>query len=314
MSAAMPLVIPGKRYKVLVVDDEPDIHSVTKLSLKTLTHAGKKLKFINASTGEEALQIMRAQPDVAVILLDVVMESDSAGLDACREIREGLGNHLVRILLRTGQPGSAPERETIDTYDIDGYLPKAELSSTRLYAAVRTAVRAWDELASLERHRRYLDAIHEGVVSLRSFQPLEQSLEQIVSTAVLIQPTPLAVLCLETFSEQGDPRRTLLHLSDGSQAAPSAALAADVARRVGSDAGAQSRTEPGPLGDDYLVPLILHRDLGYGWVLLQGVTPDLLAAKALQLLASHAANSLYSAVAQTMLEAREGPAFDSMAI
>jgi CheY-like chemotaxis protein len=310
----MPLVIPGRRYKVLVVDDEPDVHSVTKLSLKTLTHGGKKLKFLNASSGEEGLQLMRANPDVAVILLDVVMESDTAGLDACRAIREELGNNLVRILLRTGQPGSAPERETIDTYDIDGYLPKAELTSTRLYAAVRTAVRAWDELAQLERHRRYLDAIHEGVVSLRSFEPLNQSLERIVDTAVLIQPTPLAVLCLETFSDQGNPRRTLLHLSDGSQAAPGDALAADVARRVGSDAAAQSQTTPGPFGDDYLVPLILHRDLGYGWVLLQGAKPDPLAIKALQLLASHASNALYSAVAQTLLEAREGPAFDSMNI
>src|SRR5262249_27222804 len=132
--------------RLLIADDEPDMHAVTKLSLKGLRRGGKRVEFLSATSGREAVEILRRDPDVAVMLVDVVMETDSAGLDACRAIRGELGNRFVRILLRTGQPGVAPERQTIDEYDIDGYLPKAELSSGRLYTAVRTALKAHGEL------------------------------------------------------------------------------------------------------------------------------------------------------------------------
>src|SRR5262249_59490184 len=141
---------------VLIVDDEPDIHAVTRLSLRGLRYRNREVKFISASSGAEAVAIVKSRPDVAVMLLDVVMESASAGLDACRTIRDELGNRFVRILLRTGQPGAAPEKQTIDEFDIDGYLPKAELTTNRLYAAVRTALKAWEELIELERHRDLL--------------------------------------------------------------------------------------------------------------------------------------------------------------
>ena len=104
-----------EEYRVLVVDDEPDIHAVTKLSVRGLTYADREVELLSATSGAEAVETMRANPDVAVILLDVVMETDSAGLDACRAIRDELDNHLVRIVLRTGQPGQAPERRPSTT-------------------------------------------------------------------------------------------------------------------------------------------------------------------------------------------------------
>ncbi len=129
----MPLakIPPPQKHRILIVDDEPDVHQITKLSLRGLRR-GRPIEFLSASSGEEAVRMMQAHPDVAVILLDVVMETNSAGLDACRAIRETLGNPFVRILLRTGFPGEAPERQTIDEFDIDAYLPKAELTSSRL--------------------------------------------------------------------------------------------------------------------------------------------------------------------------------------
>lgn len=122
------MIASDASHRILVVDDEPDVAVVTGLSLRGMHHAGRPVELVLAATGEEAVATMRAQPDIAVILLDVVMETETAGLDACRAIREELGNRFVRILLRTGQPGTAPERATIDTYDIDGYLPKRPTS------------------------------------------------------------------------------------------------------------------------------------------------------------------------------------------
>ncbi len=139
-----------QKHRVLIVDDEEDVHTITRMSLRKLRYRERGLEFLSAFTGREAVEIMRRESGVAVILLDVVMESDHAGLKACRRIREELANPFVRILLRTGQAGAAPERKVIEEYDIDGYLEKAELTSTRLYSAVRTSLKAFGELMDLE--------------------------------------------------------------------------------------------------------------------------------------------------------------------
>lgn len=300
------------RHRILIADDEPDVAAVTRLSLRGLNYGGRPVEFATASTGQEAIEQMRARPDTAILLLDVVMENATAGLDACRAIREELGNRFVRILLRTGQPGMAPERKTIEEYDIDGYLPKAELSTNRLYAAVRTALKAFEELVELERHRRVFAFLHESVISLRAFEPLEVTLQRILATTLAIVPSPLAVLDLVTFQDQATPRRCLLHLAPSKDPVGAKEAAAAVAARVAAEPTAAALRAAGPFAGGFLVPLILHRELGYGWIYLEGVAPDDLTAQALQVLAAHASNALYSSVAQAILAAREGSFFDSL--
>lgn len=292
------------RHKILVVDDEPDIFTLTRLSLKDLEFKGRKVELLHAFTGREAVSTMRSNPEIALVLLDVVMETSSAGLDACRQIREELGNLLVRIVLRTGQPGVAPERQTIEQYDIDGYLPKTELTSDRLYAVVRTALKAWEELVDLDRHRSYLKSIHECVVSLRSFEPLENTLRRILETALEICPANLAVLNLETFDNAGNPQSYLLHLAPGSDDIRAEAEAAAVTAKV-----RRSETV-----DGHVEPLHVHRELGYGFLYLGTASPDELALAMLPMLAAHAANALYAAVSHAMLSARGIPSYDVMTV
>ena len=214
--------------KVLVVDDEPDVAAVTRLSLRGMRHGGRPVELVVSTTGAGAVAAMRADPGIAVILLDVVMETDTAGLDACRAIREELGNRYVRILLRTGQPGAAPERATIDDYDIDGYLPKAELTTNRLYAAVRTALKAFEELVDLDRHKRALLLLNETAASLHPYEPLRLMLERILGAMSALVPTPLAVVGVELLREGAEPLRTVVHLSNASDGDdPKAPAAAD---------------------------------------------------------------------------------------
>ncbi len=310
---ATPLMTIPDQHRLLVVDDEPDVMSVTRLSLRGLEYRGRPLELRYAATGHEAVEIMRADPQIALILLDVVMETDSAGLDACRAIREELGNHFVRIVLRTGQPGAAPERETIETYDIDGYLPKAELTSSRLYTTVRTGLKAWEELVELERHRGSLAAVHDCVVSLHSFDPLDVTLNRILEAAVTICPSPLAVLYLETFEANGDPQRLFLHVTTEPDAVRGEAAAEEIVARIKGGQDALSRSG-GPFEDGWVVPIALHRELGHGFLYLGEVRPDELAVRALDLLAGHTQNALYSSVAQTMLADRDRPVFDAMVI
>ncbi|MCX4244157.1 response regulator [Paraliomyxa miuraensis] len=300
--------------KVLVVDDEKDVLLVTKLSLKGLRWKDTRVEFLMATSGAEAIEQMRANPDVAVILLDVVMETEHAGLDTCKAIREELDNRIVRVLLRTGQPGQAPEKQTIDEYDIDGYLPKAELTSSRLYSAVRTAIRAWEQLVELERHRQFLHAINDCAISLRTYDDVEVSLGRILDTVVTICPTHQAVLSLETFDADGNAQRIIIHQSTHPDSKTSEAEAIEVAQRLYLDPDAMSQETIGAVEGGLLLPIRLHRELGYGWIFMADVAPDDLVARVLPIMAAHAANALYGAVAQAMLAKRDGNLFDDIAI
>lgn len=155
-----------RRHRILIVDDEEDVHRITQIALRKFSYRGTEVELLKAFSAQEALTLLRAMPDISVVLLDVVMESDHAGLHACRSIREELENSFVRILLRTGQPGLAPEEKVVQEYDIDGYLPKSELSSTRLVTMIRTALKAFDELTGLEARRKSLESVHESVREL----------------------------------------------------------------------------------------------------------------------------------------------------
>jgi two-component system, cell cycle response regulator len=151
---ASPVVLPQnlEPWKILIVDDEVEIHNITRLALGDFTFENKKLQFLSAYSGADARQVMIDNPDVAVTLLDVIMESDDAGLITAKYIREILQNRAIRIILRTGQPGQVPERQVIVDYDIDDYKTKTEFTSQKLFTTIITALRsykAYAELASI---------------------------------------------------------------------------------------------------------------------------------------------------------------------
>jgi len=143
-------------WKILIVDDEVEIHNITKLALKEFTFGGKPLTFFSAYSGKQAKELIKQHPDTALILLDVVMESDKAGLEVVKYIRNLLGNFLVRIILRTGQPGQAPEDVVIIHYDINDYQTKTELTTRKLFTTLVSALRTFRTLTRLEDSRREL--------------------------------------------------------------------------------------------------------------------------------------------------------------
>lgn len=144
-------------WTVLVVDDEPDVYAATCMALRGLEVLGRPLRFLHAESGQEAFALLSHTPDVAVILLDVVMESESAGLDLVARIRGELGMHKPRIILRTGQPGYAPEMQAIRDYDINDYRIKSELTRTRLYTVLTAALRSYQTLEAVEANRADLE-------------------------------------------------------------------------------------------------------------------------------------------------------------
>jgi two-component system sensor histidine kinase ChiS len=147
---------PSGYWRIMLVDDEAEIHSVTRLALAGVSFRNKPLRFVSAYSGAEAIDMLRQYPDTALMLLDVVMESDHAGLDAVRQIRGELGNRNVQIILRTGQPGQAPEEKVIVDYEINDYKAKSELTARKLFTSVLTALRAYEYLAEIQAQQRSL--------------------------------------------------------------------------------------------------------------------------------------------------------------
>jgi response regulator RpfG family c-di-GMP phosphodiesterase len=143
-----------KAWKLLVVDDEEEVHSITRMVLAGFEFDGVPLDFLSAYSAEEARQVLEAHPDVAVMLLDVVMETPHAGLDLARRVRGEMGNAMVRIILRTGQPGQAPERQVINDYK-----NKSELTAQKLFTAVTTGIRSYRDLLAIDRSRQGLEDI-----------------------------------------------------------------------------------------------------------------------------------------------------------
>ena len=167
-------------WKVLIVDDEPEVHSVTKLALSDFTFQGKNLEFISAYSGAEAKKTLEQHPDAAIILLDVVMETDDAGLLVARYIREELHNHYVRIILRTGQPGQAPERQVIVNYDINDYKSKTELTAQKLFTVVMSSLRSYRDILSIDNSRRGLEKIITASTDLFSSHSMEQFIDGVL--------------------------------------------------------------------------------------------------------------------------------------
>lgn len=137
-------------WPVLVVDDDPQVHDMTRVLLRDFQFDGRGFTVLSAHSAAEGEAVLRANPDIPVALVDVVMEAADAGLRLVRRIRDDLGNRRLRIILRTGQPGEAPERDVVLSYDINDYKSKTELTAQKLFTALVGAVRAWRHIVTVE--------------------------------------------------------------------------------------------------------------------------------------------------------------------
>ncbi len=144
-------------WNVLIIDDEEDIHQITHFVLDDYEYQGKPLNLISAYSAEEAKKLFHQYPNTALILLDVVMETNDAGLKLVQYIREVEQNHFVRIILRTGQPGYAPEKEVILKYDINDYKNKTELTDQKLFTVITASLRSYSDIMTIESYRQTLE-------------------------------------------------------------------------------------------------------------------------------------------------------------
>ncbi|RJG40238.1 HD domain-containing phosphohydrolase [Motilimonas pumila] len=149
--------LPG--WRIMIVDDEEEVHRITELTLKQFQFDNKSLEFLHAYSGEQAREMLLKEPNIALVLLDVVMETDDAGLAMVKYIRQQLNNKCIRIVLRTGQPGHAPEDDVVEQYDINDYKSKTELTSQKLRTLLRSSLRSYRDICNLERNKLGLEKV-----------------------------------------------------------------------------------------------------------------------------------------------------------
>lgn len=187
-----------KPWKIMIVDDEPAMHDVTRLALTGVTFAGQPLQFISCYSGADAIEAMAAHPDTALMLLDVVMESEHAGLEVARRVREELRNEMVRIVLRTGQPGQAPERKVITDYDINDYKEKTELTASKLFTLLYASLRAYQSILSIELSKRGLEKVIEASADIFKLSSLDRFAHGVLEQlSALLQISPGALFMQE---------------------------------------------------------------------------------------------------------------------
>ena len=180
-SAAPPAASEQRRWKIAVIDDDDAVHEGTRFALSDYSLNGQTLEIVSARSGVEGRDLMRDNPDIAAVLLDVIMETDSAGLDLVEYIRHELKNETVRIILRTGQPGQAPERRVIVDYDINDYKAKTELTADKLFTSLTAALRSYQQLERMVQTRRGLEIIIDAASTLYDFNSMQRLAEGVLT-------------------------------------------------------------------------------------------------------------------------------------
>ncbi|OJX68539.1 diguanylate cyclase [Magnetospirillum sp. 64-120] len=175
-------------WLVLVVDDDPQVHGMTQVLLRDFRFQGRGFYPVSAYSAAEARAVLESRDDIPVMLLDVVMETDHAGLSLARFIRQELANHRLRIILRTGQPGEAPEREVMLEYDINDYRSKTELTAQKLFTALVGALRSWIDITTIEKLNATLEArVVERTRELAEAQAFSARLVELLPNPVWVK-------------------------------------------------------------------------------------------------------------------------------
>lgn len=251
---------PRHYWKLLVVDDEPDVRELTRLNLKGFRFADRDLDIIEAGSAYEARELLAKHDDIAVALIDVVMETDDAGLRLVEYIRKDLKNLMVRLIIRTGQPGLAPERFVIDHYDIDDYKDKTELTASRLYTATRSAIKSYRDLRTIDLNRQGLARVLEAAPDI--YRITNRSLDQFFQ-GVLTQIVGLCNLSDSSFISTVGGVIATFEDHDVTVQATSGNLAVqerfEQIRTQCSEALLTGHMPDGLRKDAYVVPLLVQR-------------------------------------------------------
>jgi signal transduction histidine kinase/CheY-like chemotaxis protein len=209
-TAADKPVVTGRPWKVAIIDDDPAVHDGTRFALSDYNLNGQGIEILSAYSAAEGRELMHKHPDMAVVLLDVIMETDSAGLSLVEYIRKEMQNDVVRIILRTGQPGQAPERRVIVDYDINDYKAKTELTADKLFTSLTAALRSYQQLERMMQTRRGLEIIIDAASTLYDFKSMQRLAEGVLTQIASLLNVDCAGILVLRDSGNTDSRYSII--------------------------------------------------------------------------------------------------------
>lgn len=191
-------------WRILIVDDDADVHTTTTFALRGTEILDRPLSFLHADSAAQARELLARDRDIAVILLDVVMEEEDSGLKLVRTIREDFDMSETRIILRTGQPGYAPEMDAIRDYDINDYKTKSELTRNKLFTALTSAVRSYRQIRTINENRRGLDLIVRASGELLALSGIRNFAAGVITQmSALLGIRPEGLICVQRPPDPG---------------------------------------------------------------------------------------------------------------
>ncbi len=203
--------VTPRPWKIIIADDDAEVHAVTTLALEDFRFEGRRIEFLSAYSGGETKRLIEENPETAIILLDIVMEEEDTGLRLVEYIRRTLGNSLVRIILRTGQPGQAPEMDVIRNFDINDYKEKVELTDKKLHTTIVSSLRSYRDLLLIEENRKTMEAsLGEKEILLKEIHHRVKNNLQVISSLLSMQAMQIedpAILAM--FKESRDRIRSM---------------------------------------------------------------------------------------------------------
>jgi response regulator RpfG family c-di-GMP phosphodiesterase len=207
---AVPIPNNQPPWKVLIVDDDESIHQITTLVLRGFSFENRPVELQHAYTARDAYVLLEQQSDIAVAIVDVVMETNHAGLDLVKAIRAALKQHQIRLILRTGQPGEAPEESVIRDYDINDYKNKTEVTAIKLKTLLYSALRSYRDICIIESNKKGLEKIIASTVRFLECESLTEFASNILAQAAhLLGLDHQQIFCC---AATGDPRQHQLSL------------------------------------------------------------------------------------------------------
>lgn len=165
-------------WLVLVVDDEDSMREMIRIWLRDLTYQGRPVEVLEATSKLEALQVLRRTPEVAVVLLDQVLEGPNDGIETALYIRRTLGLRETRVILNTALDQALPKLDVLQREEVNDIQYKNELSLQKLQALVITNLRNYRDLINL----RVSEALSTRLMQVNNRLQVAETEEELIGS------------------------------------------------------------------------------------------------------------------------------------
>lgn len=167
-------------WKLLVVDTDPQVHENVRQALADYRFDNGRVEILSAGSAGDARALLGEHADIAVVLLEAVLETDTAGLELIPYIRQELANPYTRVIVCTAHPDRVPEDKVVEAYDVNDYRTRAHFTADRLRTSLTMAVRTYASLLALATSRKELARVAVATAGLLDIRTPDRLFEKLL--------------------------------------------------------------------------------------------------------------------------------------